>query len=66
MAVIIVMSTRDFLTLLPMGGGGGGGLFGPHHQTVSHNSRTLSSRLPKLSDFSFLLLGHIVAKFQVS
>ena len=47
-------------------GGGGGGLSGPRHQTVSHNSRTLSSRLPKLSDFSFLLFGHIVAKFQVS
>ena len=45
---------------------GGGGLFGPCHQTVSHNSRTLSSRLPKLSDFSFLLFGHIVAKFQVN
>ena len=45
---------------------GGGGLFGPRHQTVSHNSRTLSSRLPKLSDFSFLLFGHIVAKFQVN
>ena len=52
------------LTLLPMGGGG---LFGPCHQTVSHNSRTLSSRLPKLSDFSFFLLfGHIVVKFQAN
>ena len=45
---------------------GGGGLFGLCHQTVSHNSRTLSSRLPKLSDFSFLLFGHIVTKFQVN
>ena len=45
---------------------GGGELYGPRHQTVSHNSRTLSSRLPKLSDFSFLLFGQIVAKFQVN
>ena len=53
------------LTLLPMGGGGK--LFGPHHQTVSQNSRTpFRSRLPKLSDLSFLLFGHIVAKFQVN
>ena len=35
------------------GGGGGGGLFGPHHQTGSQNSRTLSPRVTKISDFFF-------------
>ena len=53
------------LTLLPKGGGGGG-LFGLRHQTGSQNSRTLSPRLVKISDFSFMLFGHIVAKFQVN
>ena len=48
-----------WLTLLPTGGA-----FWP--APSNHNSRTLSSRLPKLSDFSFLLFGHIVAKFQVN
>ena len=57
--------TNQKLALLPTGGGGGG-LFGLSHQTVSHNSRILSSRLPKLSDFSFLLFGHIAPKFQVN
>ena len=35
------------------GGGGGGGIFGPHHQTGSQNSRTLSPRVSKISDFFF-------------
>ena len=50
------------LTLLPTGGGG---LFGPHHQAGSQNPRTLSHRVSKISDFFFMLFGHIVAKFQV-
>ena len=33
----------------------GGGLFGPHHQTGSQNSGTLSPRVSKISDF-FLCL----------
>ena len=48
------------LTLLPMGGA-----FWSHHQTGSQNSRTLSPRVSKISDFFFMPLGHIVAKFQV-
>ena len=44
---------------------GGGGLFGPHHQTGTQNSRTLSPRVSKISDFLFMPFGHIVAKFQV-
>ena len=48
------------LTLLPTGG-----LFGPHHLTGSQNSRTLSLRVYKISDFFFMPFGHIVAKFQV-
>ena len=51
-------------TLLPAGVGGGGH-FGPCHQTGSQNSRTLSPRVSKISDFSLMHLGHIVAKFQV-
>ena len=51
-------------SLLPMRGGGGGGLFGPHHQTGSQNSRTLSPRVSKISDFLFMPFGHIVAKFK--
>ena len=31
--------------------GGGGGLLGPHHQTGSLNSRTLSPRISKISDW---------------
>ena len=54
------------LTLLPTeGGGGGGGGVGPHHQTGSQNSRTLSPKVSKISDFFFMPFGHIVAKFQV-
>ena len=49
--------------LLPTGEGG---LFGPCHQTGSQNSRILSPRISKISDFSFMLFGHIVAKFQVN
>ena len=49
------------LTLLPKGGGG---LFGPHHQTGSQNSRTLSPRVSKISEFFFMPFGHIVATFQ--
>ena len=56
----------SYLNPIAYGGGGGGGAFGSRHQTVSHNSRTLSARLPKFSDFSVLLFGHIVAKFQVN
>ena len=47
-------------------GGGGGGRGGPCHQTGSQNSRTLSLRVSKVSDFSFMPFGHIVAKFQVN
>ena len=66
----MIISLRPFigpLTLLPIGGGGGGGgeLFGPHHHTGSQNSRTLSPRVSKISDFFFMPFGHIVAKFQV-
>ena len=46
--------------------GGGEGFFGPRHQTGSQNSRTLSPRVSKISDFSFMPFGHIVAKFQVN
>ena len=53
-------------TLLPTGGGGGGGLFGPRHQTGSQNSTTLTPRVSKISDFSFMPFGHIEAKFQVN
>ena len=49
-----------FLTLLPTGGR----LFGPHHLTVSHNSRILSPMVPKTYDFLFKPLEHIVAKSQ--
>ena len=41
-------------------------LFGHRHQTGSQNSRTLSPRVSKISDFSFMPFGHIVAKFQVN
>ena len=50
----------------PIAYGGGGGLFGPRHQTGSQNSRTLSPRVSKISDFSFMPYGHIVAKCQVN
>ena len=50
-----------------MGGGGGGvGLFGPHHQTGSQDSRTISPRDTTISDFFFMPFGHIVPKFQVN
>ena len=42
----------------------GGALFGPHHQTGSQNSRTLSPRVSKISEFFFMPFGHIVVKFQ--
>ena len=50
----------SLLTILPTMGGGG--LFG---QTGSQNSRTLSPRISKISDFVFMFFGHIVAKFRV-
>ena len=62
-------NNTNFLTLLPTGGGGGGGgelAFGPRHPTGSQNSRTLSPRVSKFSDFSFMPFGHIVAKFQAN
>ena len=43
-----------------------GGLFGPCYQTGSQNSRTLSPRVSKISDFSFMPFGHTVAKFQAN
>ena len=52
--------------LNPIAWGGGERAFGPHHHTGSQNSRTLSLRVSKISDFFFMLLGHIVAKFQVN
>ena len=55
---------QENLTLLPKEGGGG--LFGLRHQTGSQNSKTLSPRLSKISDFFFMPFGHIVAKFQVN
>ena len=58
-------STTFGLNLLPTEGGGGG-LFGPRHQTSSHNSVTLSPRVFKISDFSFMPFGHIVPKVQVN
>ena len=45
------------------GEGGGGGLFGLLHQTGSQNSRILSARVFKISDFSFMPLEHISGKF---
>ena len=62
-SVSILLSLGTGLTLLPKGGGGGG-LSGPHHQTGSQNSRTLSPRVSKISDFFFMPFRHIVAKFQ--
>ena len=69
----VVSKKEDVLSLfhkfeLPtaLTGGGGGGAFGPHHQTGSKNSRTLSPGVSKIYDFSFMLFGHIVAKFEVN
>ena len=44
------MPFKIMLILLPTGGGGGGGGF----WTGSQNSRTLSPRVSKISDFSFI------------
>ena len=62
--MIEIIRFRNQLSLLPMGGGGGGEA-GPHHQTGSQNSRTLSPRVSKIYDF-FIPCGQIVAKFQVN
>ena len=62
-------SSRRFpanLTLLPWGGVGGRRCFGPRHHTGSQKSRTLSLGVSKISDFSCMPFGHIVAKCQVS
>ena len=59
--------STQFLTLLPTGKGGGGEGFLVRDITVA--ARTLEPfylKYPKISDFSFMLFGHIVAKFQVN
>ena len=50
------------VALLPTGGGGGG--VGPRHQTASQNSRTLSPRVSKISDFSLCLLDTLWRYFR--
>ena len=40
----------------PINLGGGGGAFGPHHQNIDHNSKTVLSSASKLGDFCFYLL----------
>ena len=47
---------------------GGGGAFWPNHQMISCNSRTLSAKVFKVCDFSFIpfsfmAFGNIVMKF---
>ena len=59
-AYVLLVPLTLLLTL-----GEGGGLFGPHHQTGSQNSRTLSPRVSKISDFFFMPFEQIVPKFQV-
>ena len=44
-------------------GGGGGGLRGPDDQTHICQSETTYSMMPKLGDFQFLSLRHVLTKF---
>ena len=55
---VIGACTRTSLIQLHTRGGGGGGSCDPRHQTGSQNSRTLSPRVSKISDFFFMLLGY--------
>ena len=56
---IIIYLEHACLTL----SGGGGGLRGPDGQTHCRQSETSYSMTPKLGDFYFLSLIHVLAKF---